>query len=516
MQFVKRNNYKIHSFGKKYPSLIFIFLIITVGFLHHRSWNKPPTSVHAWAQSDHFNLALGFLDNGFDFFHPQTYSLTHQFPPSKKLLTRKGITAVDFPLLHYCVGLAMFVLQDTSPWVFRLISLLWSLFALWFLYNTIRKIKGIRVAIFLSGFVLFQPIYCYYQNGFHVSSAAFNTLLIGICFMLKHFCTRKFKLFVFGVCLITLASLMRFTQIISLLALGGMLVIYSIRNKRLDKRLWIVVGGVACVLGYLIYNKYLAYNYGSVFLNKPLVSDSLMDLFKQLIWIGFSYLKGFLPPFHLLSVALIAVFGIEYNKKLKNYFSELFIWFVFLVTGAGIFTLLMTWSLSAHDYYSLDVWMPILVIGMILLFKNLKQEKINSPFWGKLGLLSLICMFLFAVYIQERRYGNLVEKSYTDTIISDFSESKTFLNEEISEDSKVLLICGGGWNTPMVGWRRHVSRVAWNFAKRIPDELSNDYDFIVTHNSSFQVHVLENYSEFSEKVYSQKGNGLITIWKQIK
>ncbi len=500
---------------KKKPTLIFItFFVITSVLLHYRSFNKPPTSIHAWAQSDHYCLSLGFLENGFDFFHPKTYSLTHQFPPVKELKDPQGITAVDFPILHYCVALLMYILGDSSPWVFRFVSLLWSFFALGFLFGTVQKEKGIGIALFVVGFIAFQPIYCYYQNGFHVSSAALNTLIVGICLMMKYLKYEKYRYFLLAMAFMTLAALMRFTHLISLISLGAMYFILSIKNKRLDKHLWYILGCICIVLGYFVYNQYLALEYGSVFLNKPMVPDSL-EVFKyQLLVIVDTYLKGFLPPFHIISLAILISLFLKFNRNKIGYVQKKALWLIFLFIGASTFTLLMTYHLSAHGYYSLDVWMPLIISSILLMITKIDNEILYSRKLKRTGIVLMVGMILFASFIQERRYTKNVEESKTDIVINNFMDSRGFLNSLIPENTKVLIICGSGWNTPMVGWQRNVYRVAWNFSQRIPYELSKKYDFIVTQDLSFKNIVLDNYPDYLSQVHKYKGNGLVTIWKQ--
>lgn len=500
---------------KRYPNWVFIvFFLSAVAILHHKSWDKLPTGVHAWAQSDHYNLALGYLHNGFDFFHPQTYSLSHQFPPKERLVDPQGITAVDFPLYHYVAALSMFALGDTSPWIFRLVTLLWSLVALWFLFETVRRLKGIAMAILVCGFIMFQPFYCYYQNGFHVSSAAFNTFLIGLTLLIKHFKTARYSFYIWGVSLLTLAALMRFTHMIGLLALGGMCVVVSMKYHRWDRRIWPVALGVLCVFGYFLYNQYLAQKYGSVFLNHPIVSDSFGEFLQQLLGIGTSYIKGFIPPFHLFLLVLLLYYYLKHEARTLISFNEMIVWICFLCLGAVAFTILMTWSLSAHDYYSLDVWMPVLSSALLFLVLNVPDVAISSTRWKMAGYSFLIVAFSFSVFTQERRYGKNVRDSEVDVIISNFQNSQSFLNSIIPSEAKVLVICSGGWNSPMVGWPRKVYRVAWKFSETIPDELKLDYDFIVTHDLSFQQTVLNNDPDFMKRVDRVSGNGLVTIWEK--
>ena len=57
-----------------------IIVILIVGFyFQHSYFNEFPSFTHAWAQSDRFALALGFENNGFNFFKPETFVFNHQF-----------------------------------------------------------------------------------------------------------------------------------------------------------------------------------------------------------------------------------------------------------------------------------------------------------------------------------------------------------------------------------------------------------------------------------------------------
>ena len=57
--------------------LILVFMSVT---LSGERIMDPVKDRHAWALADHFAISIGFLDNGFDFFHPRTHCLNPQFP----------------------------------------------------------------------------------------------------------------------------------------------------------------------------------------------------------------------------------------------------------------------------------------------------------------------------------------------------------------------------------------------------------------------------------------------------
>ena len=80
--------------------------IVIIGFgltFQYKYLNEFPSHIHAWAQADRYALSLGFLENGLDFFKPQTYIYNHQFPHKWEVPSETSITAVDFPIHDYVV-----------------------------------------------------------------------------------------------------------------------------------------------------------------------------------------------------------------------------------------------------------------------------------------------------------------------------------------------------------------------------------------------------------------------------
>ena len=133
----------------KIIGLIFFFGLII--FFQLKNINNKVTERHAWANADHYAIAIGFTNNNFDFFHPETFCLNPQFKATKgekftyknnedfwdsNLKEPKGITAIDFPIHQYMVSLLMTSLKSTNPWIYRLYILLISLIGLYFLFKT--------------------------------------------------------------------------------------------------------------------------------------------------------------------------------------------------------------------------------------------------------------------------------------------------------------------------------------------------------------------------------------------
>jgi hypothetical protein len=90
--------------------LLGLLLLLSVLY-YHNTIGLPPSYIHSWTQSDRYAISLKFLENGFNFFKPQTFNLS----------TIDGITGVDFPLHEYLVALIMKITGSSSPVIFRAI-----------------------------------------------------------------------------------------------------------------------------------------------------------------------------------------------------------------------------------------------------------------------------------------------------------------------------------------------------------------------------------------------------------
>lgn len=490
----------------------FFFLFFSV-FLHHKSYNKPPTKVHAWAQSDHYALALGFYHDGFDFFHPTTFSLTHEFPAQTPIENPTGVTAVDFPIVHFAVGLSMKLLGSTEPWVHRLLMLLMSFFSFWMLFKTLSLYRGVWIAAAVTGFIIFTPIYTYYQNGFHVSAAAFNFFVVGVSFLLRNHLYHSQKSFVYAVIFFTLASLVRFTHIIPII---GLLITvlwpFSLVQNRKHKLITIALS-LCTILTYFVYNKLLSAQYGSVFLGAPKMSQSLQELFGHLLLLTKSYSKGLLPWLHLAVLVVLST-TYFYQKYRPQRLGNWNIWLLFTTIGTTIFSLLMTFCMGAHDYYALDTWFPIIVMALLFLVSNVSFNRYPSIMIRACALFFLIGAFSLASEKQLKKYRLNTKLNDADMVMQDFKNSIPLLDSYCEYDwQKIMVICNSGWNIPMVHWHHKVYRIANNFEQQLPAAMSSNYDLVIVHNATLEKHVLSVSPDFEKKMEYLDGNDVISIWK---
>lgn len=146
---------------------ILFFFIILAFVYHHKYINEFPSHIHAWAQSDRYALSLGFLENGFNFFKPQTFVYNHQFPDNWEVPSKQTITSVNFPIHDYIPALLMKITGNTSPWVFRMYILLYSFLGLFFLFKlTFSITKDYVKSAFAVLFAATSSVFVYYQPEF--------------------------------------------------------------------------------------------------------------------------------------------------------------------------------------------------------------------------------------------------------------------------------------------------------------------------------------------------------------
>ena len=176
---------------------IAMLLIVAAGLFVSLDYiNEFPTHIHAWAEQDHYALSLGFLHNGFDFFHPETMIYNKQFPGWWKEAYDTTITSAGFSIHEYVVALWMKIFGSDSPWVFRSWTLLIALAGLFFLFKICLQItQDAAKALITTGVAITSPILAYYMSGFLPSIPAFSVCIVGIwCYLCRLLQVRAFQM----------------------------------------------------------------------------------------------------------------------------------------------------------------------------------------------------------------------------------------------------------------------------------------------------------------------------------
>jgi hypothetical protein len=484
---------------KNQTLLIWALLILLSLLLIAPRTTDPVQGRHAWAMADHFALSLGFLDNNFDFFHPQTYCLNPQFAPEKATekstgywsvfpKSPKGITAVDFPIHPYIVAGLMKLLDTRSPSVYRMYMFLLSLVGLFYLFKTILlATRSFAKGLFVILFVLLAPTYGYYV-GFLPSAAALALLFIAAYHFTNYLKTNRFQSYLFALLLITLAALTRLPFLMYLL---GLFCSYALKGfwqkKGFAKELVGASIGIGVVLLYFVYNKVI--------------------LFGTLYYESWRYLT----LIHYLFLGLLVLFVLKNRAQIsipqKHQFAIGFLGIVTL--GVSCYALLMGRQFVAHDYYILDTFFPILVFWLVSFASWNKKVKLRN--YKKqlllMGVLAFALNRLVFAYGYDARETSPLEKTRKN-----FENSHEILDSlQVPKHAKMLLLDAYSPNLAFIGMQRSGFCVMQPSYESLQRALSWEYDYIVTQNFSYREKVLQNCPEFEEGTTVYFSNDKFTI-----
>ncbi|MCX6290595.1 MAG: glycosyltransferase family 39 protein, partial [Bacteroidetes bacterium] len=443
------------------PVLFFSILSALSIFLFKDSITLFPSFIHAWTQSDRYALALGFLRNGFDFFHPQTFNL----------FTAHGITQVDFPIHEYLVACLMKISGTTAPVVFRLYTLLYGLTGLFFLFKLTRSNGGSFFrGLFVSVFMMTCPVFTYYLDGFLPSIPSFSNVIIGYYFFFRYKKEQRPADFALAILFLALAALARMPFFIFLFAVFCQQVLESLHLKKINRHEAIVfLIGFGIWFAYLFYNLHLASQYGSQFLLTILPAKNFHE-FKEILkdirdnWKleYFSWLQ------YLALLTLIFFIFVRSWKKISSQHKPMTLQILISGTGVLIYFLCMSTQFPEHDYYVIDSLYPVIALILVHAIQNIpansRFSKIALPATGTV----LLCVFVMSSSgIMKKRY-TFHEWDRTEITRQNFTGTEQFLDSiGIPKTAKMLVLDAYTTNMPLILMNRMGYALLWTTKENI-------------------------------------------------
>ena len=488
-------------------------------FLQRKYMDEYPTHIHAWASQDHYALALGFINNGFDLFHPETMIYNKQFPGYWKEPSESTITAADFPIHEYTTALLMQLLGTTSPWVFRLWTLLWGLIGLMFVYRTAWLLThSFSKSLLVSFLALCSPVFAYYSNGFLPSIPAFALGVVGLWHYLLFAQTGQRKRFNMAIAFLTLSMLIRTTFAIELIAIlcFELLRIFRKESTFVDK-LPAVTLSAGAFIAYFIWNQHLRDMYGTIFLSQLLPPEDFQDA-KELIadtyhkW-TFHYFQRSQYVLFAVIMALALWCGFRNKKNLPESEGKkpLSYWWLVAVYAFGclLFGIAMMQQMPFHDYYLLDTFfLPVLMAAMLLL-RAITLRHLTAKVAG-LVAATVLCITWFQGVRTTQEERRKVEY---DGLISylNYKDSDLLLDSlNIPRDAKILCLYGFAQNGPFIQMGRKGFTVMMDDEELLKKAFTWDYDYIVIENGKFTKY-LETRRELLSKLKKIGGNNGISV-----
>ena len=398
-----------HSYFPKYSKWIFalFLLIFSITYNYQDILFKRPQSIHQWRQCDCLSITMNYYQDHNPFFEPSCHNLGND---------GTGKTVSDFPLIYYSVA-QLWKLFGYHEYIYRLVVILFffsGLFALFKIFENV--LKDSVLAIIGSLFLFTSPTLVYYDNNFLMDIPALSFALIGLYFFFKYRQTSSnihFYLFAF---FYALAGLLKISSLLSFVAIAGIFALGLLKfkfnpDRRIFrnplKKLLIITGVVLLIVAWYNYAVHYNSRHNAGFfligtlpvweLNYYQIKVTLDAINDHLKW---DYFRKETEIIFALMFASVIVFFRRIDK---------FVLIVTLSISAGvlIFLLLFFQALTAHDYYTINLFVlvPFVILSFLLLLKNNFNGIYSNVFFRILFIALLIHNIDFARRRLEGRYG---------------------------------------------------------------------------------------------------------------
>ncbi|PJE67394.1 hypothetical protein COU95_02655 [Candidatus Shapirobacteria bacterium CG10_big_fil_rev_8_21_14_0_10_40_9] len=142
----------------------FLLSIILIGAFLVRlySIDSPLADWHSWRQADTSAVSRNFLKYSFDLLHPRFDDISN-IPSGKE--NPQGWRMVEFPIYNFLQAKAASTFpQKSLEWWGRMISIIFSLGSLIFLYLITKKYLGPKIGLFSAFFFGFLPFNIFYSR----------------------------------------------------------------------------------------------------------------------------------------------------------------------------------------------------------------------------------------------------------------------------------------------------------------------------------------------------------------
>jgi hypothetical protein len=165
--------------------------------------NNPLADWHSWRQADTSAVSRNFIKYGFDLLHPRFDDLS-AIPSGKE--NPQGLRMVEFPIYNFFQAKAAILFpQKSLEWWGRMISVIFSLGSLIFLYLITKEKLGMGVGFLSAFFFALLPFNIYYSRVILPEPMMVFTSLGMVYFFIRWLKGGKFSIFSFVFSLILAA-----------------------------------------------------------------------------------------------------------------------------------------------------------------------------------------------------------------------------------------------------------------------------------------------------------------------
>lgn len=472
--------------------------------------NDFPNGQHTWAQADHLALCEGYVNNQLNFFKPQTYTYTKQYPDAWQTVHETTITPANLPLHAYFPAVIKSIFNIRGPWPMRLFLLLSGLIGLFFLGKLARELQGANSAISLGAValiflvVLTSPLYLDYLSKYLPTTFCLSISFIAWYYYFRYSNDRNEKYLRLALVLFFIAASNRLSFALPLSVVLLQSFISLLKGTKFQPKTWYsLFAGMLVLFSWTAYSSYLSNTHGSIFLSSLLPPENWEQFTDHLEIIQKLWLWDFITPSLLLLTTLFALVAVFTRRRVHTnltLFDRSIAWY-FL--AAFSFFLVMFRQFHAHDYYLLDTfYAPLLLLILVACSKLTNHQRSSLRFVPLLGVLCILFLSLpqSVKSIKKRALRPVWDQN--EIINANYPLWKKQLDEmKVAEDAKLLILNSSAPNLPFIHLQHKGMLVKYHEKELLNKAMAWPYD---CHFIDFRNFAKEIYPLYPELIQQTK------------
>lgn len=424
-----------YKFCLKYPTIIFLFVLTVVygvlGF--YKTLFVRPQSIHQWAQCDRASVARNFSEESMNFFLPRVHNCQ----------SNTGITGLEFPIINYSAAICYKIFGFNEFW-YRLIILSCLTLALIVAFRFSNRyledpvFSGILV---LTWFL--SPILNYYTPNFIPDTASLAFSLLSWFFFFKIIKNKSYVNIVLWFVFISLASLIKVTSAINLIAMLGIVFFDYVKLFRLQRsvpRRWMIIllsfFSLCLVFSWYAWARYISIKYSANYFAQSIVPvksiDEAISVWESIKGFALDYYYNY-PMYILFGISVVSI---PFFYKKSNPFLILAV--LLLLIGDVCVVYLFLFQFNQHDYYSIILLTPFFFL-MLYAFKVILEFKSRVFRYIVILVLSSLCFYslIHSMHHQKDRYQEGWMNNPQTTFIEYFDLEPKLRSLGIKREDKV-------------------------------------------------------------------------------
>ncbi len=491
------------TYFPRYSYLLFILALLSLSIFYnyHEIISLRPQSIHQWRQSDCLSFTSSYY-HGNSFLQPSVHNLGDD---------GSGKTASDFPLIYYMIG-QLWKIFGPGEYMYRLLVIILSFTGLFALFKSTEKILKDSLWALSIVLVLFtSTTLVYYTNNFLMNIPAFAFALGGWYFFMLFYQKEQNRHLYISMLFFGIGGLLKVPSTISYIAISGVFLLEWINIYRFKvgekifktplKQIIPLLLPAVLIIPWYIY----AHLYNEEFIKSfhligilPFWEISNEDL--QRIFTAIRHhLKGDYFS-HGMNIFLFAayLFVLFHFKKINKFLLAIF---VLLSIGLICFVALFTGALEQHDYYTINMFIlvPFILLILFLILKKNYTGFFYSPLLRLAFLIFILHNIAFTKNRIEERYSELywMNENRTKHTYA-FENLAPYLDSiGVKKDDKVLCVPDFSINITLYlidrhGWTSFGNTLSDSL--KISDKINMGAKYLIYYDENEKL--LENFEPF--------------------